>query len=267
MRAVSYPDPIAEPTPDHRVTTLPQPVARSPRSIVAVVAVLVVLGAGTSAVLLWPSRPAHQPDVSLTGLAEQVVVAYLHGDRTVLEATVASELPADLPADQYYVRSAAARSVTPFPDGWAVVVAVDRLAAVPGGFGDPRVRYYAVTLLHRPTGPLVAGLPAMVPAPAPPAVRAGPLPAPIDDDVSATVRSYLEWLLVGAQGPFDGRPVSPPPFDEVELTGLRSTDTDEGLAVTVTVEAVRSNGAVQPMQYHLLLVGTERSWDVSLAGS
>lgn len=265
MNAVTFPEPLAE-APAAAVTPLPEP-SRSRRGLAAAFGVVAVLIAATVGYLVWPDTTSATPELLVTGTAEQVVTAHLHGDRAALGALVAVEIPESLATGHYYVRSATAISVQKTDTGWDVVVAADRLRAVPGGFGDPRIEHFLVVFHDRPTGAVVVALPALVPAPDPPSVRAAAWPAPPSDEMTAAVDHYVRWLLIGDDGPFDGTPVSPPPFTAVAITGMQRSEQADGVNVLVAVEAIRPDGSVMPLHYALDLEAAESGWKVSRTGS
>ncbi len=265
MKAISYPDPLSDPPPAP-VRSLPQP-RRGGSGLAWAVSVLAALVVGLVTYLIWPEAVPVRAETLLAGTAEQIVVAHLHGDVDALSRTVAVELPSGVEPGLHYVRAAGAVSVTESEHHTVVVVAVDRLLAVPGGYGDPRVEHFAVTFLHRPTGPIVAGLPALVPAPDPPSVLAAALPSPVDDELSRLVVEYLDWLLAAGDGSFQGPPVDPAPFASVALTGLHRQPRGGGFDLTANVIGHRPDGASLPMTYLLEALEGESGWEISRRGS
>jgi len=266
MNAVTYPEPAAEPTAPTHVTSLPQP-ARSRAGLAAAFAVVAVLVAAVAAYVLWPRPVPPQAEVLVTGTAEQVVAAFLHGDTATLERLVAIEIPDTLTAGQSYVRSAAAVSVLERDQGWDVIVAADHLAAVPGGFGNARIEHFLVVFEDRPTGAVVMNLPAMVPAPDAPTVTAAAWPSPPADDITESVWSYLEWLLTGTAGVFPGRAMTPPPFTDIDLVGMQRTEQLDTISVLVAIEGTRPDGSRLPLHYALRAEPVDGGWLVSLPGS
>lgn len=267
MNAVTYPEPAADaPAPSH-VASLPQP-ARSKQGLYAAFGVVAMLIGAIATYALWP-RPAAPPRAQLwlTGTAEQVVTAFLHGDRPTLERLVAAEVPESLQAGNSYVRSAWAVSSLETEHGWQVVVAADHFTAVPGGFGDPRIEHFQVAFQDRPTGPVALGLPSMVPAPEAPTLRAAPWPIPPADEMTVAIERYLSWLLAGGPGTPSDTPVTPPPFTEIVVVGMQRTEVDGGFDVLVAVEGTRSDGTTLPLHYPLRLVSGEGGWVVSRPGS
>lgn len=266
MNAVTYPEAAPGPAVSTPVTPLPQP-ARSKLGLSAAFGVVALLVAGVAAYLLWPQATTPAPDLLVTGTAEQVVTAFLHGDRPTLERLVAFEIPDSLGEGQSYVRSAMAVSVLDGGDTWEVTVAADHLVAVPGGFGDPRTEYFLVVFADRPTGAVATALPRIVAAPDPPTVKAASWPDPPADDVTRAVETYLRWLLAGSSGVFDGTPVAPPPFADIDLVGMQRTVVEDGIDVMVAVDGVRSDGSVLPLHYSLHAAESEQGWSISPSGN
>ncbi len=264
MSAVTYPDPLNEPQSPPIVSL---PTAKPGRRRLAMtITTLCIVVLGAVSYLLWPSGSTTTTEPIVTGMAEQTVTAWLHGNTAVLRSLVAAELP-PLNSTDHYVRSASSVSVSTSTDGWRVVVAVDVLQAVPGGFGDPRLDHYEVTILDRPTGPMIAGLPALVPAPAAPALVASPLPEPADDPLASEATAYLAWLLTGVDGAYEGSPIVPAPYDAIDVTGMQRTEDGGVWTVAVAVTGTRADGTRQPMHYFLDADETDGGWSVSLRGS
>ncbi len=266
MNAVSYPEPIAPQPATPSVARLPAP-PRFPIRIVAAYGVVALLVAAIAAYLLWPRPSSPRAELFVTGAAEQVVTALLHGDRSTLERITAVEIPETLMSGGSYVRSTAAVSVLDTDGGWEVVVAADHLVAVPGGFGDPRTEHFLVVFQDRPTGPVVVSLPALVPTPESPPVRAAAWPEPPADEATDAIGGYLAWLLAGEAGAFEGAPVTPAPFVDTLIVGMQRVERDGGLEVLVAVEGVRADGTVLPLHYALRLEPGETGWDVSRPGN
>lgn len=265
MNAVTHPKPATEAAAPNPVVTLPQP-APSGRGLYAAFGVVALLLAGITTYLFWPDPSVPRAELLLTGAAEQVVTAYLHGDSSTLESMVAVEIP-ELERDRAFVRSVTAVSVKEHQSGWDVVVAADHLVRVPGGFGDPRIEHFVVVFHDRPTGAVAVGLPGIVAAPPAPTVRAASWPPPPPDDITAAVDQYLARLLTGQPGPVLDPPVSPPPFSQLLIVGMQRTDRNGGLDVIVALDGHRPDGTIQPLHYALRLESADTGWMVSRSGS
>lgn len=257
MNAVSYPDPLAEPRTEvpirSTVTPLSESAASRSRLVGWALGVLAIVAGAAAAVVWWP-EPAPVTTVHTDAVAEQVVVAHLHGDVATLERLVAIELGTTVEPGRFYVRAAWAVETRQLADGQAVTVAADVLEAVDGGFALPRIEYHEVVFAERPTGPIVVGLPGLITAPDAGPVRATRPAPPPDDAVTAAVRQYLE------NGPLAG-------FDRVDFVGMARTAADDFTVVLVEVMANRAGEQPIVMQYSLDVRASESGWQVSRRGS
>lgn len=258
MDAVTYPEPLVthsavESLSDSHVTPLPEPDSHRRRLVGGALVTIAILAALAAAVAWWPSSLPNQPE-QLVGIAEQVVIAHLHGDVSTLERLVAIELPETIEDGQFFVRSASAVAVRPIDDGWVVTVAAEALEAVEGGFGRPRTQHYEVVFNDRPTGPTVGALPGLVAAPPGPALRAArPAPAP-DDALSAAAHQFL------VSGPLAD-------FSSVELIGMTRTTSSDGFILLVEVRAARPDAAPLVFHYSLAARESDVGWQVGGRGN
>lgn len=212
---------------------VPEPAARRPALIVT----LVACGIALAAVVAWQlSRPASTGPTP--GLADLLVADHLSGPT-------------------WYVANSSTIAEVTEDDTTRATVAVHLLGRIDGGFEDLGIRFFEVGYRTDPGIAIVFG-PAAVPGPAftsdvedrPPAT--GPL--------ATAVTSYLDWLLTGEAGPYDGRPVTPPPYASVELVGMSSQQ--DGW-VAVTVEATDAAGRTVALDYLLRARLADGTWTVA----
>ncbi|MDQ3679381.1 MAG: conjugal transfer protein, partial [Actinomycetota bacterium] len=163
-------------------------------------------------------------------------------------------------------RTALAASEEPPGSGyWSVLVAVDVVTVSPGGWHPDGTHFFQVPAKEVPGGYVATALPAEVAGPATgeaPRLTAGLFAPPMPNDpMSTSVQRSLDALLVGrgelARYTAPGtelRPVAPPAFAAVELTGVaRITDPEAEGPVVVSAEVVgtRADGRRQRLQYTL----------------
>ena len=226
--------------------------------------------------------------VMVAGFAQMAVRRYVgeagEGAEATMDGLVAGGVP---PLDGvtpggYYVVDAVTVAVEDLGDGyWSATVACDLMASIDEQYGPVGVRYYSVGVATGDGGgPVLVGLPAMVPAPAPaqaPELAAASLDAPAPDDPQvATIREFLGALLLG-QGSISRytapgvriSAIDPPPFTELEVQEVAIADPEaEQTAARVTVHALDERGLAQRLQYALDLQEREGRWEIArLAGA
>ncbi len=210
-----------------------EPAARRPQLIVTLVACGIAL-AGIGAWQL--SRPA--PVGPTPGLAEALIADHLAGPT-------------------WYVANTSTIAAVASGDTTRATVAVHLLGRIEGGFEDLGIRYFEVGYRTEP-GIVIVFCPAAVPGPTITSDVGGrPLAT---GPLAMAVSSYLEWLLTGAAGPYDGHPVTPPPFASVEIVGMSP---EENGSVAVTVEATDTAGRTLALDYLLRARLTDGMWTVS----
>lgn len=222
--------------------------------------------------------------VMVAGFAQMAVRRYVgeagEGAEAIMDGLVAGGVP---PLDGvtpggFYVVDAVTVAVEDLGGGyWSATVACDLMAAIDEQYGPVGVRYYSVGVAtgEGGAGPVLVGLPAMVPAPAPaeaPELVASSLEAPDPDDPQvATIREFLGALLLGEgaiaryTAPGVRIPaISPPPFASLEVTEVAIADPEaDETAARVTVHALDERGLAQRLHYALDLQAREGRWEIA----
>jgi Conjugative transposon protein TcpC len=237
-----------------------------------------------------PVRPSVGGDaaVMVAGFAQMAIRRYVGEAGEDAEATMDGLVAGGVPPldgvtpGGYYVVDAVTVAVEDLGGGyWSATVACDLMASIDEQYGPVGVRYYSVGVATGDGGgPVLVGLPAMVPAPAPaqaPELAAASLDAPDPDDPQvATIREFLGALLLG-QGSISRytapgvriSAIDPPPFTELEVQEVAIADPEaEQTAARVTVHALDERGLAQRLQYALDLQQREGRWEIArLAGA
>lgn len=240
MTAIHYPEP--EPASAQPVASVAplaptgEPTGRRWTAIAAGTLAVLIAAAGA---LMWATRtPASVVDAA--GFAEMYVVTYLTPAGSGAEHELVPylgfepELAAMVPG-AHYVANAVAMASTSVEDGQRIVVAVDQLHAVAGGFLPDGIRFYEVHVTESGGRLRARALPSPVPAPNPPSNGGGErVVAPWDPAVADAVEEYFAWYMAGADGPYSGDRVEPPLVSSVEVEGWTEPAGDGYTWVTVT---------------------------------
>ena len=253
--------------------TPPTPVRLLQLALWMAVAAGPVLGVAAMVVATVAGRqpaPPAVPDVGTTTFAELVVLQHL---------TSRSDPPARLQPVHQQLRPAV--DDTGSPDGLNApspldVAAVAALPAGPGRWGvtvmvlgrDGEVESWQVTIAETSGGPVVEGVPALVPTPqSEPSVSLalGALEPPVaDDPLATTVEGFLRAVLLG-NGEVErwtavdsGLAALDRPVAEMSVRRVaRHRVSASAVAVMAEVELRRHDGSVVIAQYPLLLVEAE----------
>ena len=149
-------------------------------------------------------------------------------------------------------------------DTWKVTVAAEVLALTESGYVTDGLHYYEVRLSTQDGIWKVAGAPAEVPGPALVPLRPTTLEPPDGSAAVSALQGYLNWLLTGAEGPYDmARPV-PAPFVSATITGLRIVPGPGRTSLaSVQVMGLDRFGHTLDLSYELILVLHRGSWIVA----
>ena len=266
MTAIHYPEPdfTAEPpTPPLTVVEAPRR-SRSRRTpIIIAVALLVTLAAAAAA---WTSGRSDSASVYVPGFAEMYVRTFLTQAGEGNEAAIIPFLgyEPDLSGMQpgsFYVTGAAALTAEDLGDGFSnVVVAVDQMGAVSGGFAPEGIHYYEVTVQSVDGTVRATRLPSQISAP----TIGADLPNqqvfahPSDGPMGSSISAYLEWYLADGDGAYGSERPAEAPYTDIAVTGIAAPP-DAG-AADVTVAATDSQGRVVHLQYRLNVTNENGMW-------
>ena len=244
--AIHFPEPV---TIEDPITLPPLPVTRNGWRVAAK---WLAIGFGvvvTVAFLLaaFNSRPTpNSLPVEAAGTAELAVRQHLSQ------------------SGDHYVAASAVVSSSNQEEQWTVGVTVDLLARSEGGYVPAGTQHFEVTVADLGLGWQLLSGPAHVAAPdrqEPRLVELAPArPTPMTD----AVQQYLDWLLVGQPGGYDGSRPTPPPYQRVTITGLATTSASDGrTAVQVAATGVDQFGHDINLRYDLEVLTQQGTWVVA----
>ena len=243
--AIHFPEPVAIDDPI-AVSTLPtrQSSWRAPGKAVAVGLGVLVTGAVIlTASTAW-SGPVPLP-VEAAGTAEIAVRQHL------------SE------SGNHYIAASAVVLSGRQDDEWTVGVTVDLLARSDGGYVPAGTQHFEVTLAGVGSGWQVVGGPAHLAAPDLLAPAPAELTPAAVSPLTDAVQQYLDWLLVGLPGGFDGDRPTPTPYQQVTIEGMGITPlSGDRTAVQVTATGTDQFGYPIELRYGLEVLSQQGTWMV-----
>jgi hypothetical protein len=224
----------------------------------------------------------------VAGFAELYVATFVGtGDdnEAALEPFLGREQRPDLSgvkAGQYFASRTTTTTIQSLANGrLRATVATELLRSGPDGYASLGTRYFAVDVVDRGDGALVAaGLPAIVPGPATGSAAHdvwGPAePPPAGDPLADTVQRFLTALLTG-NGEL-GRYAAPgselravgATFDDVELERWAIRGDDEQRLVQAYVLGYSGTGTARSsmlLVYELTVVQSSGRWEITEIGS
>ena len=243
--AIHFPQPVAiDDEPVLEVLSEPKRRRPSRRTIALSVVAIGILAVVSWAVVTYDATPDTAP-IEAAGTAEITVREFVAG------------------TGQHYVAGTAVVQSEYADNTWTFVVATEVLALAEGGFVPAGIHYFSVPVAL--TGETWSSV-------RPPGQVAGPpvidtphtaVSAPIDSPITDAVQAYVDWLLTGAPGGYDGARPTPAPYKSATVTGMATDSSDDAAITVVEVLAVDRYGNAITLTYELTVSNQLGLWVVS----
>ncbi len=266
MTAIHYPEPDFTADPPAPPVAIVAPPRRSRLGRTPIIIAVALLLALASAAAVWTYGRSDSAAVNIPGFAEMYVRTFLTQAGEGNEAAIVPFLGyepdlAGMEPGSFYVAGSAALTVEDVGDGAnTVVVAVDQMGAVSGGFAPEGIHYYEVTMKSIGDTVRATRLPSRT---SPPIIGAEAPNQPVfsppsDGPMASAVEDYLRWYLADGAGAYGSERPAEAPYTDIVVTGIAAApDAD---TANVTVAATDGQGRVVHLQYELNVTNENGMW-------